>query len=65
LGFLGSSVVKNPCANAGDTEEVGSIPGSEDPLEKEMAPTAIYLPGKSHGQSSLQATGQGVTKSPI
>ena len=27
-------MVKNPAANAGDT---GSIPGSEDPLEKEMA----------------------------
>ena len=25
----------------------------EDPLEKEMAPTQVFLPGKSHGQSSL------------
>ena len=33
-GFSGGSVVKNPPANAGDS---GSIPGSGDPLEKEMA----------------------------
>ena len=37
LGFLGGSVVKNPLANAGDAEDLGSIPGSEDSLEKEMA----------------------------
>ena len=34
LGFPGSSVVKRAPANAGD---LGSIPGREDPLEKEMA----------------------------
>ena len=33
LGFPGGSVVKNLPANAGDT---GSIPGQEDPPEKEM-----------------------------
>ena len=33
-GLPGGSAVKNPPANAGDT---GSTPGSEDPLEKEMA----------------------------
>ena len=27
LGFPGGSVVKNPPANAGDTGDVGSIPG--------------------------------------
>ena len=50
LGFPGGSVVENPPANAGD---VGSIPGQEDPLEKEMQPTPVFLPGKSHGQRSL------------
>ena len=30
-------VVKNPPANAGDTRDLGSIPGQEDPLEKGMA----------------------------
>ena len=28
LGFPGGSVVKNPPANAGDTEDTSSIPGS-------------------------------------
>ena len=27
--------------------------GWEDPLEKEMAPTPVFLPGESHGGSSL------------
>ena len=30
-------VVKNLPANAGDTRDMGLIPGSEDPLEEEMA----------------------------
>ena len=30
-------MVKNLLANARDTRDTGSIPGSEDPLEKEMA----------------------------
>ena len=28
MGFLGSSVVKNPPVNAGDSGNMGSIPGS-------------------------------------
>ena len=40
-GFLGGSMVKNLPANTGD---VGSIPGSEDPLEKEMT-THSNIPG--------------------
>ena len=32
------AVVKNPPANVGDAEDSGLIPGSEDPLEEEMAP---------------------------
>ena len=31
LGFPGSSVLKNPPGNAGDTGDVGSIPGSGRP----------------------------------
>ena len=27
--------------------------GQKDPLEKEMAPTPVFLPGESHGQRSL------------
>ena len=32
--FSHGTVVKNLPANAGDTRDVGSIPGQEDPLEK-------------------------------
>ena len=39
--FPGGSVVKNPPANAGETE---------DPLKEEMA---THLPGKSHGPRNL------------
>ena len=45
-----AQVVQNTPANAGD---VGLIPGSEDPLEKEMATRSVFLPGESHGQRSL------------
>ena len=37
--------------NAGDTEDVVSIPGQEDALEKETIP--VFLPGKSRGQKDL------------
>ena len=30
-------MVKNPTCNAGDTGDVGWVPGGEDPLEKKMA----------------------------
>ena len=46
----GGSGVKNPPANSGD---VGSIPGQEDPLEREMATHSSILAGKSHGQRTL------------
>ena len=36
LSSCGSGV-KNLPANAGDTRDAGSTPGSEDPLEEEMA----------------------------
>ena len=39
-GSPGDSLVKNPSANAGGT---GSIPGSGDSLEKEMATHSIIL----------------------
>ena len=35
----------------------------EDPLEKEMTTTSVFLPGLSFGQRSLHATVYGVTKS--
>ena len=45
IGIPGSSVVKNPPANSGDAEDVGSIPGSEEPLEEEMATRFSTLAG--------------------
>ena len=40
MGFPAGSVVKNPLANEGDT---GSVLGSGDPLEKEMATHSSIL----------------------
>ena len=45
-------VVKNLPVNAGDID-AGSIPGSEEPLEKGMATHSSILAGESHGQRSL------------
>ena len=50
VDFLGGSVVTNPLANTRDTD---LIPDLGRPLEKEMAPAPIFLPGKSHGQRSM------------
>ena len=36
-------VVKNLLANAGDVKDASSIPGLEDPLEKEMATHSSIL----------------------
>ena len=36
-------MVKNSPANAGDTRDLGSILGQEDPLEKEMATSFSIL----------------------
>ena len=49
-GFPGSSANKEYVCNARDP---CSIPGSEDLLEKEMAPTPVFWPGESRGQRSL------------
>ena len=46
-------------ANGGDT---GSL-GLEDPLEKEMATTSVYFPGKSHGQTVWRDTVNGFAES--
>ena len=42
MGFLGGKAEKNLPANSGDTRDEGLIPGSEDPLEKEMATTPVF-----------------------
>ena len=50
MGFPGSSDGKESACSEGDP---GSIPGQEDPLEKEMATTPVFLPGKCHEQRNL------------
>ena len=42
-------MVKNPPAVPMWAQSLGP----EDPLEKELATTLVFLPGKSHGQKSL------------
>ena len=46
MGFPGGTVVKNPPANAGDAGDTGSTPGSERPLEEEMATHSSILAWK-------------------
>ena len=46
IGFSGGTVVRNPPANSGDRGEAVSIPGSEDPLEQEMAMHSSILAWK-------------------
>ena len=54
LGFPGGSVIKNPPVNAGDTGDAGSIPGSRRSFGGRIGnPTPVFLPGKSHGWTSL------------
>ena len=50
MGFPGGSDGNESACNAGD--RVPSL-GQEDPLEKGMQPTLVFLPGEVHGQSSL------------
>ena len=44
---------KESACNAGDTGDVGSVPGQEDPLAGAWQPIPVFLPGESHGQQSL------------
>ena len=59
-GFPGGTVVKNPPANAGDAGDTGSTPGSERPLEEEMATHSSILAWKipwTEEPGGLQAMG--------
>ena len=52
--FPGVSVVKNPPANVGDTEDPGSFPGSgRSPRVGKRQPTPVFLAGEPHAQRSL------------
>ena len=50
MGFPGGSVAKN--LPAMQETWVQSL-GQEDPLEKEMESTPVFLPGECHGQRNL------------
>ena len=54
IDFPGGSDGEASVYNVGD---LGSIPGSGSSLEKEMAPTLVLLPRKSHGRRSLVSMG--------
>ena len=53
MGFLDGPEGKESACDAGDTEMWIWSLGWDDPLEKEMA-TCHFLPGKPHGQKSLE-----------
>ena len=48
-----AQLVKNPPANAGDARDVGLIWVWKLSWRRKWQPTPVFLPGKSHGQSSL------------
>ena len=52
--FPGGTVIKNPPASAGDTKDVGSVPGQERFLQsRKWQPTPEFLPEKPDGQRSV------------
>ena len=54
-GFPGGSMVRNPPANAENSEDKGLILGlGSSPWRRKCQPTPVFLPGKSHGQRSLE-----------
>ena len=53
-GLNSGTAVRNLPASAGDTRDTSSIPGSgRSPGGGHGKPTAVFLPGESHGQRSL------------
>ena len=58
-GFPSGAVIKNPPAMQ-ETQEAWVLAlGREDPLEEEMQPTPVFLPGESRGQRSLVGCSMG------
>ena len=49
----GGTVVKNPPAKAGDTRDMGLIPGLGRSLGEGNEPTTVFLPVNFYGQRSL------------
>ena len=64
LGLPGGSAVKNPPVNAGDTREVGLIPGSGRSSREGNGNSLQYsCLGNSMDRGAWRATVHGVTKS--
>ena len=57
----GASDGKEIACNEGDTDSTSQ--GGKGLWRKEWLPTPVVMPGKFHGQRSLQATVHEVTKS--
>ena len=55
-----AQIVKNLPAMQGDW---ALVPGSEDPLDKGIQPTLVFLPREFHGQRGWQATVHGIANS--
>ena len=54
MGSPGNAVVKNPPANAGEARDSGFDPWvGKIPWRRKWQHTPVFLPGKSHGQRSL------------
>ena len=63
-GLPCSSVVKNPCANAGETEDAGSTPGSgRFPGERNGSPCQYSCLKNPMDRGAWRATVHGVAKS--
>ena len=63
-GFSGGSAIKNPPVHAGDTGDVGSIPGSgRSPGEGNGSPCQYSCLGNPTDRGALRAAVHGVTKS--
>ena len=64
VGFPGGSVVKNPPASAGDTKDVGSIPGSgRSPEKGNSSPLQYSCLGNPIDRGAWQATVHGFAES--
>ena len=64
MGFQSGSAVKNPPANAGDTRDMGSIPGLGKSLEEANGNTLQYSFWENPmDRGAWWATVHGVTKS--
>ncbi len=48
-------ILKDPPASAGDTRDTSLILALEDPLEKEMAASPVFLPRSEEHTSELQS----------